>query len=74
MERGNAAFVTPTTQRKLPLAAHLVRKVAVEAPADPRSIRKLLLGQPLSPMTADRIWRALRTLGLDHLAPATEER
>ena len=53
--------------RKTPLAAHLVRKVSVEAPADPRSIRKLLRGEPLSPMTAERIRRALAELGLAHL-------
>lgn len=64
--------MSTATQRKMPLSAHLVRKVSVEAPADPRSVRKLFLGEPLSPMTADRIRRALRVLGLDHLAPAAD--
>jgi hypothetical protein len=59
--------------RKTPLAAHLVRKVSVLAPADPRSIRKLLLGEPLSPMATERIQRALRELGLEHLVPSSTE-
>jgi len=65
--------MSAATQRRVPLAAHLVRKVSVEAPADPRSIRKLLLGEPLSPMTAERIRRALDQLGLAHLVPAAAE-
>lgn len=57
--------------RKIPLAAHLVRKVSVLAPADPRSIRRLLLGEPLAPMTEERIRRALREIGLEHLVPSS---
>jgi hypothetical protein len=62
--------MSDTMTRKTPLAAHLVRKVSVAAPADPRSIRKLLRGEPLSPMTAERIRRALEDLGLAHLVPS----
>lgn len=65
--------MSPTAaNRRTPLAAHLVRKVCVEAPADPRSVRKLLLGEPLSPMTADRIRRALIEQGLGHLVPTAQ--
>jgi hypothetical protein len=58
---------TPT--RKTPLAAHIIRKLAVESPADPRSIVKLQRGEPLSPLTRERIIRALEARGLAHLVP-----
>jgi hypothetical protein len=60
------------TKRKIPLPAHLVRKVSVEAPADPRTIRALLLGRPVSPLARERIERALRHRGLMHLVPGVE--
>jgi len=56
-----------TQNRKTPLAAYLIRKVAVESPADPRSVVKVLRGEPVSPMTRDRILRALEARGLGHL-------
>jgi len=56
-------------KRRTPLPAHLVLKVAVEASADPRSVRKLLRGEPLAALTSERILRALRERGLDHLVP-----
>ena len=61
--------MTNATNRKPLLSAHLLRKVAVEAPADPRSICKLLRGEPLALMTAERIQRALEARGLAHLVP-----
>jgi hypothetical protein len=42
---------------------------AVDAPADPRSVRKLLLGEPVAPMTRERIVKALRKHGLEQLVP-----
>ena len=59
--------------RKTPLPAHLVRALSVEAPADPRTIRKVLLGQPVSALAHERVMRALRARGLAHLAPARVE-
>lgn len=59
--------MTSKSTRRTPLAAHLVRAVAVAAPADPRSVRKVLLGEPVAVMTRERIVRALRERGLDHL-------
>lgn len=57
------------TNRRTPLAAHLVRAVSVEAPADPRTVRKVLLGEPVSPLAHDRVLRALKACGLLHLVP-----
>lgn len=57
-------------KRRAKLPASLLRKASVLAPADPRSIRKLLRGEPLAPMTAERIVRALREMGLQHLVPS----
>ena len=62
-----------TIKRKTPLAAHLVRAVAVEAPADPRTVRKVLLGEVVSPMTHDRVLHALEARGLLHLVPSREK-
>jgi hypothetical protein len=64
----------PTEKSKTSLPAHLLRKCSVLAPADPRSIRKLLRGERLAPMTAERIRRALRELGLEDVSPATGHR
>jgi hypothetical protein len=60
-------------KRKTPLAAHLIRAVSVEAPADPRSVRKVLLGQPVSPLTRDGVLRALQARGLLHLVCRAED-
>jgi hypothetical protein len=54
-------------KRKTPLPAHLIRVVSVEATADPRTVRKVLLGRPVSPLARDRVLRALETRGLLHL-------
>jgi hypothetical protein len=59
-----------TMRRKTPLAAHLMRAVSVEAPADPRTVRKVLLGEAVSPLARDRILRALEARGLSHLVRA----
>ena len=54
---------------KTPLPTHLVLKVSAEAPADPRTVRKLLRGEYVSPMPRERIVRALKERGLEHLVP-----
>ena len=54
-------------RRRTPLGAHLVRTICVEGHADPRSVRKVLLGEPVSIMTRERILRALQERGLEHL-------
>jgi hypothetical protein len=47
------------------LSPHDVLRVAVEAEADPRTVRKVLRGQEVRRGTAERrIKRALSTLGL----------
>jgi hypothetical protein len=57
------------SKRKLPIGAHVVCTLSVEAPADPRTIHKLFRGEPLAPMTRERILRAVRARGLEHLVP-----
>ncbi len=56
-----------TVKRRTPLAAHLIRAVAVEASADPRTIRRVLLGEVVSALARDRVLRALEARGLLHL-------
>ena len=50
---------SPETHRKTSLAAHEIREVAVAADADPRTVRKLLLGEPVQALARRRIERAL---------------
>lgn len=60
-------------RRKTPLAAHLMRVVSVEAAADPRTVRKVLLGEPVAPLARERVVRALEACGLMHLVPIGEK-
>ncbi|HEU4406249.1 MAG TPA: hypothetical protein VFS43_13375 [Polyangiaceae bacterium] len=57
------------------LSPHDVRQIAVEAEADPRTVRKVLRGEPVTKGTAERrIKRALLKLGFVELAmPAGEQ-
>lgn len=54
-----------THPRRLP--AHLRLRIAVAAPADPRSVDRYISGQRMQPLVAERIERALRELSLAHL-------
>lgn len=65
--RQMAGTMQHTKRRNSPLGAHLTRRVAVEAPADPRTVRKVLLGHPVSPMAKERVLRVLSARGLEHL-------
>jgi hypothetical protein len=60
-------------KRKTPLAAHLMRAVSVEASADPRTVRKVLLGESVSPLARERVLRVLEARGLLQLVPHREE-
>lgn len=51
------------------LVAHDIRKVAVHAEVDPRSVEAYLDGKALRPMTRMRIERALLALGYAKAAP-----
>lgn len=62
----------PTHKARLP--AFMIRKAAVLAPADPRTITKLLRGEPVSPLARERIMRALQELGVDNLVDAEAAR
>jgi hypothetical protein len=44
--------------------AHDVRRIAVEALVDPRTVRKYLDGHPVAKLTVRRIESAARRLGL----------
>lgn len=41
-----------------------VERIAKEALTDPRTVRKYLLNEPVRPMAAERIRRAIQTLNL----------
>jgi len=55
----------PTNQTTLP--AHQLRAIAVEAEVDPRTVRRLLRGERVLALPAQRIRRALLNRGLAHL-------
>jgi hypothetical protein len=56
------------------IAPELIRAVSAEARTDSRSVHKLLRGQQLAATTRQRIIRALRQRGLDHLVPVASAR
>jgi hypothetical protein len=45
------------------------RRVAVEAGSDERTVKKILTGKPVRPLTATRIISALKRLGYGDLIP-----
>lgn len=51
------------------LPAHQLRRVAVEAGCDPRSVVKMLAGEAVQPLLRERVTRALEAHGLGHLVP-----
>jgi hypothetical protein len=55
-----AASTAPTRHGLTP---HELRRVAVEAGCDPRSVRRYLDGEPVVSTLSDRIRRTLATLG-----------
>ncbi len=46
-----------------------LRRIAVRACADPRSVAKLARGEPVRPLTRERILAAMEALRLSHLLP-----
>ncbi|MBN2196784.1 MAG: hypothetical protein JW751_28520 [Polyangiaceae bacterium] len=45
--------------------SHLLRTIAVAAECDPRSVRRVLTGQPVRALVRMRIERAIHALGLE---------
>lgn len=56
------------------LPAHEVRRISVAAGADPRTVQRVLRGETVRPMCAQRIADALATLGLATPLPASTDR
>jgi hypothetical protein len=54
------------------LPYHRLREVSVVAGVDPRSVKAVLAGRKVRPLTAERIRRALTELGLDQAAQAEQ--
>jgi len=52
------------------LAPHVEREVSVKASVDPRTVRRVLNGEPTLAMPRGRVIKALRELGLDQYVPA----
>jgi hypothetical protein len=51
------------------IPAHESRRVAVHAACDPRSVEKVVRGEPTQPLTRARIVAALEALGLTNYLP-----
>jgi hypothetical protein len=49
------------------IAAHEARKVAVAAECDPRTVRRVVAGLPTKGLQRERVLRALKDTGLEHL-------
>ena len=57
----------PNPKTIVTLTASLGREIVVSALVDPRTLRRYLAHEAVSPMCATRIERALRERGLEHL-------
>jgi hypothetical protein len=53
------------------LAASRLRSIAVESLTDPRTVEKYVAGDPVAPLCAARIERALARAGLQELIAST---
>jgi hypothetical protein len=51
----------------------IARKVAVHSGADPRTVKRVVAGEKVNPLTRERIVAAMKDLGLDGLLPADGE-
>jgi len=49
-----------------------IRKVSVEASADPRTVRRVLRGDGTQSMASDRVRTALRRMGIEPPTPAAK--
>jgi hypothetical protein len=56
--------MTAKASAKTSLSASEVRKIAVEASADPRTVHRVLSGQATKGMASQRIAAVLRRMGL----------
>jgi hypothetical protein len=61
----------PKPRRRL--SAFDERRVAVTGHLDPRSVRKAIAGEPVSPMVLARTRAALAQLGLPDLLPSSSD-
>ncbi len=55
-------IMSTLSKRRLPL--HQEREVAVAASVDPRTVRRVMAGEPVRIMARERVERALRKLGI----------
>jgi hypothetical protein len=49
-------------QREVVVPAHIIRAVAVQSMTDPRTVRRVLAGEPTRPMCRLRVLAALNTV------------
>jgi hypothetical protein len=54
------------------LEPHLLRQIAVEAEVDPKTVARVLAGQPTRALQRRHIVEAVRKLGLERFLPAEE--
>jgi len=66
--------MTTTPTRKRPLDEATRRLMAVLCDADPRSVDKVLAGQPVRGLTGQRIRATLEAAGIEVPTPAGGER
>jgi hypothetical protein len=59
----------PDRVSSVPLPESTVRELSVAASCDPRTLKKVLRGQPVLPMARARVVRVLEERGLRHLLP-----
>lgn len=67
MEATRWAMVLKMSRTRPTVPASILRELTVLASCDPRTLRRYLRGEPVSPLPASRIESALRARGYGHL-------
>jgi hypothetical protein len=64
---------TAAASRRSTVPYHVIIRVAGQASADPRTVRKVILGEPVMGMVYERICAVLKREGIDYPAPAGDD-
>lgn len=60
---------TDTGEKERRLPAHELRRLAVAAGCDPRTVQRVIFGRPTKGLMRERVERTLREQGLEQLLP-----
>ncbi|MES2339311.1 MAG: hypothetical protein V4537_14550 [Pseudomonadota bacterium] len=58
--------------KRTPVPWHVITRVAGKVPADPKTVRKVILGEPVRGSVYERVCAALKDEGIEYPAPADD--